>query len=81
MNKNSNKKAWRLEIQNGSTFVALYSETGEVIDYYKESTCTGIVKPRSFSLLECDKGVPQNIIGYLNMGLSSIGEYTKFIVK
>ena len=75
------KKAWRIEAQYGSTFIVLFSESGKIIDYYRESTCTGMVKPRAFSFLEYDKGVPQNIMGRLNKGLCSIGEYTNFIAN
>lgn len=73
------KQAWRILSSYGNYFVACYSEEGRILDYYKESTCMGMVAPRVFSFMEYNQGIPQKIAETLNNGLKKYGRYTDFI--
>ena len=73
------KQAWRIKASYGSNFIVLYAEDGRELDIYKESTCMGMVAPRTFTFMEYNQGIPQKIAETLNNGLKKHGRYTDFI--
>ena len=76
----STKMAWRVKFNGRQCFVVLFSQYGDIVDFYKEydeEQRTFLM--RWFSATEYANNIPSKVAELLNKELKIKGQYTDYI--